>query len=381
MVADPHLNPMSKPRVIVASAAFDERSNYQEVVCARALAHLGCEVLVVGALVNTVDDPQGKPYRIERVDKFIRVRDTIFASRGLGRIVSDFKPDAAMLFGPNHGITYSLHKHLPPACKVIPVFGDLRESHTLRSGRWLSPRGHPFIKRILKDRWYRNIMKRADLILASTWETMRILEELDAASVKEKGLMCGLAVDPVDFRYDPSLREPGDGLKTLVTVTRINPLKPVEEWIQPVLRWLRENPGWRYVLGGLASGPEGDRIRSKIEAPDLGDRYRILGRLSAAEINTLYNQADLALWYVAGIGIQQSMVTGLPVLLPMMGSVDHLVQPRVNGLYYKTQEDIPQILSEAASIPWDRPEIARGNANLSARVLCAGALQRLGIHP
>jgi glycosyltransferase involved in cell wall biosynthesis len=370
---------MGKPRIIVASASFDERSNYQEVVCARALAHLGCEVLAVGALVHTVDDPGDKPYRVVRVEKFIRVRDTIFAARGLDRIVADFKPDAALLFGPNHGISYTLHKHLPAACKVIPVFGDLRESHTLRMSPWLSARGHPLMKRFLKDRWYRNIMKRADLILTSTGETNRILEELDAAAVKEKGFMCGLAVDPAHFSFDPSLREPAPGLKTLVTVTRINPLKPVEEWIQPVLHWLRENPGWRYILGGLPADKDGEKIRPKIEAPDLGDRYRILGRLTSSEINVLYNNADVSIYYIAGIGIQQSMVTGLPVLLPLQGSVDHLVQPGVNGLYYRTLDEIPRCLNEAAAIPWNRPEIARMNAKLSARELCAEILRRAGI--
>jgi glycosyltransferase involved in cell wall biosynthesis len=371
---------VAKPRIIVASAAFDERSNYQEVVCARALAHLGCEVLVVAAVVHA-GESQTRAYRIETVKKYIRVRDTFFATRGLGRIVEDFKPDAAMLFGPNHGMPYTLHKHLPRSCKVIPVFGDLRESHVIRAGRWFSPRGNPLIKRILKDRWYRNLMKRADLILASTRETIRLLEELDAESVKVKGFMCGLAVDPSDFFHDPSLRDPGDPLKTLITVTRINPLKPVEEWVQPVLRWLQENPGWRYILGGLPPGREGEIIRAKIEAPALGDRYRVLGRLSAGEINKLYNQADISLWYVAGIGIQQSMVTGLPVLLPTLGSVDHLVEPEVNGLYYTSLEDLPQCLSKAAAIPWNRPEIARLNEKLSARELCAGILERLGFRP
>jgi glycosyltransferase involved in cell wall biosynthesis len=369
---------MTKPRVIVASASFDERSNYQEVVCARALARLGYDVLVVAALVSAGEGATERPYRIARVGKFIRVRDTIFAPRGLGSIVEEFKPGVAFLFGPNHGLPYALEKHLPASCKVAPVFGDLRESHVIRADRWLSRRGNPVIKRLLKDRWYRKLLKRADLVLASTNETVRLLEEVDADRVKHQGFMCGLAVDPSDFFFDPALRDPTNDLKTLVTVTRIDPLKPVEQWIQPVLHWLRENPGWRYILGGLPSGTEGERIRALIEAPDIGERFRILGRLTASEINRVYNNADLAISYVAGIGIQQSMVTGLPVLLPSHGSVDHLVEPRINGLYYQSLDEIPSCLNEAAAIPWDRAAVAHRNARLSATRLFAEIMERLG---
>jgi glycosyltransferase involved in cell wall biosynthesis len=167
----------------------------------------------------------------------------------------------------------------------------------------------------------------------------------------------------------------------MVTVTRINPLKPVEEWIRPVLAWLRQNPGWRYTLAGFPSGSEGDKVRAMIEAPDLGDRFRMLGLLKTPEINRLYNNSDLALWFVAGIGIQQSMVTGLPVLLPTLGSVDHLVEDRVNGFYYRDLADLPRCLSEAASLSWDREKLARVNSKLCAKAVMEVILKRVGILP
>ncbi|HWB07040.1 MAG TPA: glycosyltransferase [Verrucomicrobiales bacterium] len=371
---------MAKARILIGSASFDERSNYQEVVFAKALTRLGYDVLVVSAIVKSGPGETGpRGYRIAKVEKYIRIRDTFFACRGLDRIVADFKPDAAFLLAPNHGLPYALLEHLPAACKVVPYFGDLRESHVIKGGKWLSRRGNPVIKRFLKDRWYRALLHRADLIVPCTNETQRILEEVDAESLRGKVLMRSLAVDPSDFFYDPSLRSPNDGLRTIITVTRIDPLKPVKEWTAPVLAWLRQNPGWRYVLGGLPPGTEGARLKAELEAPDLGDRFRLLGRLTAEEINRLYNNADLAIWFLAAIGIQQSMITGLPVLLPAHNALDHLVNPGVNGLYYSSSGDIPSRLSEAAAISWDRAAVAKRNEGLSANVLLKSVLDRIGI--
>src|SRR5436190_14474210 len=181
-------------RILISSNLFNERTNYQEIVCAREFARLGCEVLVICA--EHIPVPGPPPWRVLRVEKYLRVRDTVFFPRGLQKAVDDFQPEAAFLYAPNHGLSYSVMRHLPPACKVVPVFGDLRESHHGRRGQWLSVRGNPLFKRLVKDRWYRRLMARADLILAVTNETVRLLCELDAASWNAKGWMCGLAADP-----------------------------------------------------------------------------------------------------------------------------------------------------------------------------------------
>ncbi|HWB05467.1 MAG TPA: glycosyltransferase [Verrucomicrobiales bacterium] len=372
---------MPKPRIIVASATFDERSGYLEVVFARALGRLGCEVLVVAAHVHEDTPPEKRPYRIWRVEKFILMRETVVAPQGLDRLVKDFKPDAAFLLAPIHGLSYALLRHLPAACKVIPVFADLTVSDTRRRGRWLlGPRGIPIVKWLIKDRWYRNLMSRADLIYPITNETERILAEIDPENVRKKSWKCGLAVDSSDFGFNPAMREPTSGWKELVTVTTLRPAKAVEDWIQPVFAWLRQNPGWRYTLAGLPPGSKGDAIRPLIEAPDLGDRYRIMGLLKAPEINHLYNNSDLAIWYLATIGIQQSMKTGLPVLLPSNGALEHLVEEGVNGLYYRDLTEVPRKLDQAAAIPWDRERIAQGNAKLCAEDVVSSILGRVDIH-
>src|SRR6188508_2385051 len=96
-------------RVILASNSFNERGNYMEVVAAAALARPGCDVLIV-----TIDHrPSGKPqpWKVARVTRFMRIRDTVFFPRGLDEIVRQFKPEAAFLFAPNHGLSYALHRH------------------------------------------------------------------------------------------------------------------------------------------------------------------------------------------------------------------------------------------------------------------------------
>lgn len=364
-------------RVIVCSNSFNERCNYHEVVCARALAQLGFEVMVVAADYTASGAVQ--PWKVAQIRCLFRVRDTTFAPRGLAEITADFRPDAAFLCGPNHGLSYSLHRYLPAGCKIVPVFGDLRESHYGRAGRWGSIRGNPLMKRLVKDRWYRNLMRRSDLILAVTNETVRILREIDAPSWDSRGFMCGLSADPDVFFLDPSRKKPG--LKTIVTATRIIPEKPVKEWIQPVLRFLRKNEGWRYLFAGLPPGPEGQAIKRELEDASVGDRFQVLPLLSLSEMNDLFNQADLAVWYLAAISIQQSMLTGVPVLLPYNESLNHLVTEGRDGFYYRSPEHLEERLAEAAARPWDREEIARGNARLSSERTFKEITGRLGLLP
>jgi glycosyltransferase involved in cell wall biosynthesis len=363
------------PRIIIASTLFNERSHYMEVVAATALARMGCDVLVVTA--KHVPSGQVQPWKVAVVTKCLRIRDTIFFPRGLDRIISGFRPDAAFLFAPNHGLSYALHQHLPPGCLRIPVFGDLRESDTSRRGRWLSVRGNPLMKRLVKDRWYRRVMQQSELILASTNETVRILREVDAGSWDKRGLMCGLPVDPDVFFHDPAARK--SGWKTIATATRIVPHKPVKEWIQPVLRFLRKHEDWRYVFAGLPPGAAGEAVRQELRDAGLGDRFELRPLLRLPEMNALFNEADVAVWYLAAVSIQQSMLTGIPVLLPADEALNHLVKPGVNGFYYDTPAHLEQQLEAAGARTWDRAEIAAGNAWMAAGRMFRDIVRRLGL--
>ncbi len=360
-------------RILISNILFDERKDYQEVICAREFARMGCEVLAVTPLHTPGVEPP--PWRVAKVEKYLRVRDTIFFPRGLRKIVEDFKPEVAFLHAPNHGLSCAVMRHLPTGCKVVPVFGDLRESHHGRRGKWLTVRGNPIFKRLVKDRWYRHLMRRADLILAVTNETVRLLREVEAEAVDARGFMCGLAADPTVFFNDPSVRAPGARRKTLVTVTRIFPEKPVLEWVQPVLRFLQKHPDWNYVLAGLLPG--GARTQQELLAAAPPGQLEVRPLLSAQEMNTVFNRADLAVWYLPAISIQQSMITGLPVLLPFNESLNHLVREGVNGFYYRSPEQLEVQLERAAAQSWDRGAVASENAGLASPGVFGGILERL----
>jgi glycosyltransferase involved in cell wall biosynthesis len=364
-------------RILVTSFGFDERKNYQEVICARAYARMGCDVQVLTGLYTP--GPQPPAWRVARVEKFLRIRDTMFFPRGLQKIVDEFQPDVALLYAPNHGLSYAVARHLPSTCRVVPVFGDLRESHHGRAGKWLTVRGNPLFKRLVKDRWYRRLMKRADLILAVTNETVRLLREVDAAAWDARGFMCGLAADPAVFFHDPVLRPAGDRRKTLVTVTRIMPQKPVVQWVQPVLHFLRKHPDWCYVLAGLPPGPEGEAVKNELLAAAPPGQLEIRPLLSPPDMNAAFNEADLAVWYLPTISIQQSMVTGLPVLLPANESVNHLVREGMNGFYYRSPEHLEEQLELAAAKVWDRTSVAEENKRLASPGVFAGILERLNL--
>ena len=364
-------------RILICSTLFNEKGNYMEVVAATAFARMGCEVLVVTA--KYVPSGEATAWRVAVVERCLRIRDTIFFPRGLDRMVRDFQPDAAFLLAPNHGLAHALHRHLPPGCRRVPVFGDLRESDTSRRGRWLSVRGNPLLKRMVKDRWYRRLLRESELILAVTNETVRILRELDAAAWDARGHMCGLPADERRFFPLPAARAAEPRLKTIVTITRILPHKPVREWIQPVLRFLRKHEDWRYVFAGLPSGAAGERARAELADAEAGDRFQLLPLQSLEEMNRHFNEADLAVWYLAAISIQQSMLTGIPVLLPADEALNHLVAPGGNGLYYESPDHLTQQLEAAAAQTWDRTEIARANAALSADCMFRDIARRLGL--
>jgi len=366
-----------KPRILISSMLFNERTSYQEVICAREFARMGCEVLVV--CVQHTPGPEPGPWRVVQLEKRLRVRDTVFLPRGLQKIVDDFRPRAAFLYAPNHGLAHPFVSHLPPECKVVPVFGDLRESHRLRRGRWLSVRGNPLLKRMVKDRWYRKLLRRADLILSVTPETVRLLRELDAPAVDARGWMCGLAADPTMFFHDPAQRTARDPRKTLITVTRIFPEKAIDHWIQPVMQFLRKHPEWRYVLAGLPPGPAGETVKQELLAAAPPGQMEVLPLLSQQEMNRAFNEADIAVWYMPSITIQQSMMTGLPVLLPQVEALSHLVHDGENGFNYPSQEDLVETLERAAARQWDHGALAAENARLSSAEVFARILQRLNL--
>jgi hypothetical protein len=110
-----------------------------------------------------------------------------------------------------------------------------------------------------------------------------------------------------------------------------------------------------------------------------GERFQVLPLQSLAEMNALFNEADLAVWYLAAISIQQSMLTGIPVLLPADEALNHLVRDGVNGFYYNSPDHLEAKLTEAAARTWDRAEIARVNAWMASPRMFGDIANRLGL--
>jgi glycosyltransferase involved in cell wall biosynthesis len=230
---------------------------------------------------------------------------------------------------------------------LIAIFGD---AHEYKDTSSLAGRIITFLQEILfvllKKRLYRKAAHLCKKIVLNIPETETIylsyLKNDEKDEFIAKRIRLSLGYDPDEFFFDKSGREHirgklniSDDEIVLVTVTRVNKRKKLESIIDIVSTMHAEGKKIRYFIVGFLGDEYEQELKDYISNQPRPEIFECFPFLNHQEIGKLYCAADLGIWLKAAISIQESMGTGLPVILEDKPSVSHLINESENGWYFK----------------------------------------------
>ena len=347
---------------LIASSGFREGANYYENVLAVWLVGQGHQVSVVrGASPEWpgLEAGEARPlgYTVYSIQRHWRIKDTYITATNFAKLLDATRPEVAFLTAPGSGMPYFLMKRLPPACKVVAMMPDFDANATPT---------RPWVKWLLKDRWYANIFARANVITASSPDGKGLVRRIANGRYMDKYWFGGLVYDPLDFYPGPTL--PPCPIR-FSTITRVVPSKPFERWLPPVFEFLEKHPDAHYTLAGFDGGAYSQKIRSLVNNSKVARQIECRDAVSAVGMREIFQASHFALWFTAAISVQQSMGCGLPVLLPNQSSLSHLVEVGRNGLIWRELGELAFLLDRMTKINWDSSEVLRLNRRSCADVV------------
>jgi phosphatidylinositol alpha-1,6-mannosyltransferase len=130
-----------------------------------------------------------------------------------------------------------------------------------------------------------------------------------------------------------------------------------------------------YLLGG--SGPMTPAIREGVRRHGLGDRVRVLGRVTESMLTTLYRGADLFIMPnvpvpgdMEGFGVVmlEAGLSGLPVLAADLEGIRDVIRPGENGLLLPAADPDPWIAA-ISDVRQDSPGRSAASARARAYTL------------
>lgn len=139
------------------------------------------------------------------------------------------------------------------------------------------------------------------------------------------------AVDPTSFRP----RTNGGAVEpiSVIGVGTLNWTKDYEHALVAIRRAV--DAGTDLALDLIGDGPDRPHLRFAIDDLGLGDRVRLLGRRSPAEVAQMLQRADIFLHTSCSEGISnavlEAMATGLPVVVTDAGGMREAVRDGVDG--------------------------------------------------
>jgi glycosyltransferase involved in cell wall biosynthesis len=172
---------------------------------------------------------------------------------------------------------------------------------------------------------------------------------------------CG--VDLGLFRPDGPAAPRGD-LHRVLSIGRMVPRKGVDT----VVRAMRQVPGAELVIaGGDPGDEESERLRTLADGLGLGDRVRLIGSVSRAEVPALMRSADVLVtvpWYEPfGMVPLEALACGVPVVASAVGG--HL--DTVAGCGVLVPPRRPRALSRALGALLARPHLRAALSAAGAR--------------
>ena len=284
-----------------------------------------------------------------------------------------------------HGGDYDLTHAVSPgwACYLLPLAARMRGVPTVFTSSLMGS-DDPFSIRseslgALKAR----LMRLFDLFTASTSRQVEMFAEAGHSPERVVELTCGVddayyvpGRDVVRRRELRKMAGRDDDGPVLVFIGTIIPRKGVDLLVEAFRIVLRTHPSAVLVLMGPKSRQEDfdmdesyvEDLRRRCAQPDLAGHVLFLGRVDAVERKRAVLQSSdlLALFSEyegLGIVILEAMACGVPpVLTPMPGVFDYVVQDGVDGRIARNRD--PAVLAEALAsvLSHEETRVAMGRA-------------------
>lgn len=343
-------------RAVLIAGHYMPEVGYLEVYMARTLAKMGLELLVitsdqvspskrviVGKNYDSGTTKTEEGILVHRIKPMLTFGSMLVAT-GINERIRKFDPSFIFILGAGKIFPFPVFS-LRTTAKTYSFFGEMSDYY-LNPRPWVNLKNR-ILKGTIKRYVYNMAFKAVDTIVAYTPETGSIL--IDDLSYKankkllaKKLVESTLGYDPTMFYYDGKERETirkEHGMENqdmvIVTSTRVTPSKRLEQVIDSVDRM--NNSGLRvfYIIIGFHDDDYGKQLKKYIAEKE--HAYRIICKpfLDHNSIRKHYNAADIGVWTKAAISIQESMGTGLSVLLSAKRSVAQLIDENVNGAYYR----------------------------------------------
>lgn len=353
-------------RVAIVDPFFVEEAGYQTTGYFNAFVADGhqvraiCSEYIIGVfrqICGSRTYPPGlSKYRggeVQRLPGRLMPRD-IVKCPGVLQAVCDFAPDLTLAIYPGTmfaGPLFHGCAHLPGA--LFTAYGDNRAQRrvavpSLRNSikRAVVDLGFHFVKR----RHYRRTIEVSDATLMQTPDTMdyvlgRIARGRRRQKLRSKCALSFLGFDSAVLYLDPEDRNAersrlGLSHHDVVCVysCKITPVKKLDIWVTLMASAMRRVESLKAMLIGIQSGhPESERVASLIRDTGMADRFICLPFAERGQLCSLYNAADFGIWYhQPSVSIQESMGTGLYMLLTDEPTVSHLLIEPITGRYFSS---------------------------------------------
>jgi len=395
---------MNRPRVLLLTGYFDWFSGYQETgLAAWFPRYATTEVIASDRVSHIFSDAHlaelGMPRRYEagtRVENGVKV--TRFSTSEKRSMV--WSTEARTYIESQQ---YDLIVQVMPG-QVMPVAGTFARNQAVRavlygdnSAMWshLSVtqrilKGAAFA--VSKGALYALVNRRADLVYGYTPNTVSRLKFFGGG---KKMSVLPLAFDPEKFYFDEGTRESRrqglgytDSDTVVLAVGKFQRKKRLDLLVEAFSKLTPRHVGLKLLIVGADDTAYSTEFKAQISAdPGLSELVTVMGFVDAAELNALFNAADIGVWpRMPAITIQQAMGTGLNVVLPDNDWVGHLIRPG-SGTYFNTFDESDSLgieMAIASQLGGDlgaagRKQRADVNAWLGADRLSISLLQAAGI--
>lgn len=336
---------------------------YQEVHLAKAYARLGYTVKVftsaasvnLGGSINQLSYTKGTTidpkysYEITRLPS-ISYKSKVFPF-GLKKAVIAFKPDVLVILGVAKIFPLALlNKDFYNTTKIVSVYGDAKEyldrsTFTQKVKTFIHELGYSTIKYPL----YKKAIKYGHKLVLNIPETnqlfMEFLNQKEKLEFDSKKVMLNLGYDPDEYYFNINDREnirkelniSNDEI-VIVTSTRINKRKNIEQIIKYITQLNKEGKSVTYIIVGFLNDDYEKELKLFIENQNFPNKFKCFPFLNSKEIRKIYCASDIGIWLKAAISIQEAMGTGLPIILENKPSVNHLIINGQNGWYFEKNE-------------------------------------------
>lgn len=332
---------------------------YLEVHLARAWANAGHTVFVVTSSTvpayvqsrvesNPIPGPDhDEEVEILRLKPLFSLGQLVWA-KGIRKALDSFAPDLVMVIGLG---------------KIFPAPALTKGKYQL--GILLGDNSHTFLKMTLRQRIIQRLLKKpvyekgiqsADRIFTYTPETESVLSnwlsEESKSALYEKNVPLSLGFDHRTFFYSVALRseirlqlEIEEDETLIISVARMGPNKDFTPLIEAIEKRVDTGEKLKCLFVGVGDDAHSAQLKTRIEKTSCPEVFVLKPFQPHADLNALYNAADIGFWPITAISVFEGMGTGLVLLLPPDVALSHLRDAHESVVF--SDDDLQHAIEEA----------------------------------